>query len=68
MVNVITVSKKVKNLRIEKGLTQEKLAALADLSIVTVRNIEQRSNGCPSFKTLAKLAEALDVTVNDLID
>lgn len=38
--NASTLAKKVKNLSEEKGLSQEKLARLADVSNNTIVNIE----------------------------
>lgn len=68
MKKVMTVSEKIRELRVAKGLSQDKLAVLSDVAVQTIRRIEQEGNGYPSFKTLSKLAKALDVTVNDLID
>jgi transcriptional regulator with XRE-family HTH domain len=55
---------RVRELREAKGISQEKLAALADLSSKTVRRAE--SGDSVSFRTLTKLARALGVEPPDL--
>ena len=59
--------KKLRVLRKRAGLSQEQLAESADISVDFVSLIERGINA-PSFHTLEKLAEALDVAVADLFD
>lgn len=61
------ISKTLRKLREQKGLTQEKLARLADVSNNTVIKIEAGKNENPTLDTLKKLAKALDISVDDLI-
>jgi len=61
------IYKTLRKLREQKGLTQEKLARLADLSNNTVIKIEAGKNKNPTLDTLKKIAQALDVSVDDLI-
>ena len=61
------LAKKVKQLREKLGLSQEKLARLADVSNNTVINIEAGKQDNPTIDTLKKVARALDVPVEDLI-
>ena len=61
------ISKTLRKLREQKGLTQEKLARLADVSNNTVIKIEASKNENPTLDTLKKLAKALDISVDDLI-
>lgn len=61
------ISKTLRKLREQKGLTQEKLARLADVSNNTVIKIEAGKNENPTLDTLKKLAKVLDVSVDDLI-
>lgn len=60
------LAKKVKQLREKLGLSQEKLARLADVSNNTIINIEAGKQGNPTIDTLKKVAKALDVPVEDL--
>jgi transcriptional regulator with XRE-family HTH domain len=59
--------KVVKKLREEKGLSQEKLARLADVSNNTIVNIEAGKQLNPTIETLMKITKALGVSVEDLI-
>ena len=61
------LAKKVKQLREKLGLSQEKLARLADVSNNTIINIEAGKQDNPTIDTLKKVAEALNVSVGELI-
>lgn len=61
------IAKTVKRLREKTGLSQEKLARLADVSNNTVINIEAGKQDNPTIETLKKIAKALEVGVDDLI-
>ena len=62
------LSENVKRIRRQKGLSQDKLAKAAGITLTTVVKIESGANDNPTLKTLRSLAEALGVTVNDLIE
>lgn len=62
------LSKNLKKLREQKGLSQDRLAKLADIANNTIIKIEQGENINPTLDTLRKLAKALDVSVDDLIN
>ena len=57
----------VKRLRKNKGLSQEKLARLANVSNNTITNIEAGKNKNPTTATIKKLARALDVHIEKLL-
>ncbi|MFH1997556.1 MAG: helix-turn-helix transcriptional regulator, partial [Patescibacteria group bacterium] len=61
------LAKNVKRLRETKGLSQEKLARLADVANNTLIKMETGENKNPTLETLKKVAKALEVSVNDLI-
>ena len=61
------LAKIVKRLRKDKGLSQEKLARLANVSNNTVTNIEAGKNKNPTTVTIKKLARALDVPIEKLL-
>jgi len=61
------LAKKVKQLREKLGLSQEKLARLADVSNNTIINIEAGKQDNPTIDTLKKVAKALGVSVEELI-
>ena len=55
------------HIRKKKGLSQRALAQLADVGHVTIARIETGVFD-PRLSTLKKLAEALKVRMNDLLD
>jgi len=61
------IAKTVKRLREKAGLSQEKLARLADVSNNTLINIEAGKQDNPTIETLKKIAKALNVPIEDLI-
>lgn len=61
------LSKNLRKLRELKGLSQDRLAKLADIANNTIIKIEQGENQNPTLDTLNKLAKALAVSVDDLI-
>ena len=60
-------SNKIKQAREKLGLSQEKLARLADVSNNTIINIEAGKQTNPTIETLAKIAKALSVRVDELL-
>lgn len=56
----------VKRLRAERGLTQERLAELADLHLTDIARIETARRD-PGVKTVAKIAFGLQVAASDLL-
>lgn len=58
---------KVQQIREAKKLTKSQLSALAGLDMSYIGKIE-RCQKHPNIKTIAKLAEGLDVPVKDLFD
>ncbi len=58
---------KIKNIRKNKGLTQELLAEKSDLSTRQIVKIEN-GQATPTIQTLQSIAKALDVSFNNLFD
>ena len=61
------LAKNIRNLRIKKGLSQEKLARLADISNNTLVKIEMGMAKEPTITTVIKIANALDVSIDELV-
>ena len=61
------LSKKLKKLREQKGLSQDRLAKRADVVNNTIIKIEQGENVNPTLETLKKVAKALEISVDELI-
>ena len=59
--------KRLRAIRRQKDLTQEQLAEAVGISIEFLSNLERGVNA-PSFETLEKLADILQVPVRDLFD
>ena len=62
-----TIGKNIKRYRQDKGLSQDKLSKLADLSLNTVVKIELDESPNPTIETIQRIARALDVSVDDLL-
>ncbi len=60
------LNEKIKNARQAKGMTQEELAVLLNITRQTVSKWEKDSS-VPDSNMLIKLSEVLDVTVSDLL-
>ena len=61
------IAQNLKKLRAKKGLSLEKIARLADLSLKTIVKVENGVNTNPTIDTLTKIAKALEVGVDELI-
>jgi len=62
-----TVAKNIKKLRKEKGLSQDRLSRLADVSHATIIKIESGGIQSPTIDTVQKIAKALGVGVENLL-
>lgn len=63
----MSLANNLKKIRAEKGYSLERVARLADLSLNTIVKIEGGANINPTIDTLSKIAKALEVKVDDLI-
>jgi transcriptional regulator with XRE-family HTH domain len=61
------IGENIKRLRQEKGLSQDKLSKLADISLNTVVKIELGVNPNPTLETIQKLAQSLGVSIDKLV-
>jgi transcriptional regulator with XRE-family HTH domain len=61
------IGKNIKKLREQKGISQDRLSKLADISSNTVAKLELDDTPNPTIETLQKIAKALNVRVDDLI-
>ncbi len=64
---VVYIGDTLKHLRIRRALTQEELAAKADMGKNTVNRIERNLTE-PHMSTLRKLAQALGVEPHELLE
>ena len=63
---ISTIAKNIKKYRKEKGLSQDKLSRLADVSHATIIKIESGGIQSPTIDTVQKIAKALGVGLEDL--
>jgi len=61
------LSENIKRFRNQKGLSQDKLAKLADVTLTTLVKLESGANDNPTIKTLKKIADALEISIDELI-
>ena len=63
-----TISKNLKRIRGQKEISQDKLSKLADVSLNTIVKLESGKSPNPTIDTLMSIADALKVSVNDLLN
>ncbi len=61
------LAQNIRKLRLKNGLSQEKLARLADISTATLVKIESTAAKEPTITTVAKIATALKVSIDELV-
>lgn len=62
-----TIGDRIRSLREFRDLTQEQLAGLGDVSVDTIRALEQNRRDTARIDTIRKLARALDVQLERLV-
>ncbi len=62
------LGKNIKELRQKRKLSQEKLARLTDISLNTLTKIESGFTKRPSIQTIHKIAKALGVSLDELVE
>lgn len=62
------ISENVKRIRKKRGMSQEKLARQADISLNTLTKIESGFAKKPTIQTVVKLARALEVSLDELVE
>ena len=62
-----TIANNIKKYREKLGVSQDRLSKLADVTYNTIIKIESGSNTNPTIGTMEKIADALKVSVDDLI-
>ena len=66
MAVVVYIGEKLRQVRTRRLLTQDELAEKAGVSQSTIANIE-RDNAEPRFRTIRKLAKALDIEPTEFL-
>lgn len=63
----MTIGENIRKYRKEKGLTQKALGKLCGINEANIRKYEINPNITPQLKTIEKIADALEVTITDLM-
>jgi transcriptional regulator with XRE-family HTH domain len=61
------ISENIKKIRAKLGLTQDDLAKKADVKYTTLTKVESSVVNKPSVQTMAKIAKALGVSIEELL-
>jgi len=61
------LSRNIKSVRKKRGMSQDRLCKLADVTHTTLAKIESGVNENPTIKTLQKIAKALSVKIDNLV-
>ena len=64
---ISTIVENIKKARNKRGVLQDRLSKMADVAYNTIIKIESGAIQNPTTETLIKIANALDVKVDDLI-
>jgi len=62
-----TIGKNIKRYREKLGISQDKLSKLAGMTFHTIAKIESGATLDPRIETVKKIADALDVSIDDLM-
>jgi transcriptional regulator with XRE-family HTH domain len=65
--NVSTIGENLKKLRLKAGLSQDALSKRADLAFHTISKIEAGATPNPTIDTVKKLADALGVSLDEIM-
>ena len=63
----LTIAKNIKKYRAKLGISQDKLSKLAGITLHTITKIESGATPDPRIETVKKIADALGVSIDDLI-
>jgi transcriptional regulator with XRE-family HTH domain len=62
-----TIGKNIRRYRQEAGISQDILSKRADLAFHTITKIEAGTTPNPTIETVKKIADALKVSIDDLM-
>lgn len=62
------IAKNIRKYRNKKGISQDKLSKLAEVSFNTITKIEAGDTPNPTIETVKKIATSLEVTIDNLME
>jgi DNA-binding XRE family transcriptional regulator len=66
--NLPQIAKNIKKYRNKHGISQDKLSKIADVTLHTLTKIESGATSDPRIETVKKIANALGVSIDDLVE
>ncbi|EKD94347.1 MAG: transcriptional regulator, XRE family [uncultured bacterium] len=67
MSKITSINKNIKLYRKKRKISQDKLSKLAGITLHTLTKIESGATSDPRIETVKKIAQALSVSVDDLL-
>ncbi len=61
------IGKNIRKYRLQKKMSQDRLSKLADVAFHTITKIESGNTPNPTIDTVKKIADALGVSLDDLM-
>jgi len=61
------LAENIKKFRKKKELSQDRLTKMADITLTTLVKLESGANENPTINTLIKIADALEVSLDELV-
>lgn len=65
--NKATIGENIRKYRLQKDMSQDRLSKLADVAFHTIVKIESGETPNPTIETVRKIADALGVSIDDLM-
>jgi len=65
--NKATIGENIRKYRLQKEMSQDRLSKLADVAFHTIVKIESGETPNPTIETVRKIADALSVSIDDLM-
>ena len=63
----VTIGENIRKYRLQKGMSQDRLSKLADVAFHTIVKIESGETPNPTIETVRKIAAALGVSIDNLM-
>lgn len=64
---ISTIAKNIKKYRNKMSISQDKLSKLAGITLHTITKIESGATSDPRIETVKKIANALNISIDELI-
>jgi transcriptional regulator with XRE-family HTH domain len=65
--NKASIGENIRKYRLQKDMSQDRLSKLADVAFHTIVKIESGETPNPTIETVRKIADALGISIDDLM-